>query len=141
MQLAFEEQEELLATSPSSTHRLPFESSTPRVISIVAEAGQKSSGPARGSAVLFITNCSSRHMGAFGIALAQYKLGKPASKLADAIKLLELVIELDLIYIIVTTALLRKRTGSSAFSSNPLLSVIQFREVECADGMALEAAK
>ena len=31
MQLAFEEQEELLATSPSSPHRLPFESSHPPV--------------------------------------------------------------------------------------------------------------
>jgi hypothetical protein len=37
-------------------------------------------------------------MGAFDIALAQYKLSKLTSKLADAIRLLELVIELDLMY-------------------------------------------
>jgi hypothetical protein len=47
---------------------------------------------------VFITNCSSRYMGAFNIALSQYKLSKLASKLADAIRLLELVIELDLMY-------------------------------------------
>jgi hypothetical protein len=37
-------------------------------------------------------------MGAFDIALAQYRLSSLMSKLADAIRLLELVIELDLMY-------------------------------------------
>jgi hypothetical protein len=37
-------------------------------------------------------------MRAFDIAFSQYKLSKLASKLTDAIRLLELVIKLDLMY-------------------------------------------
>ena len=44
------------------------------------------------------TDCSCRYLEAFAVAIIQYKLDRLPSKLTEAIKFLELVIEQDLMF-------------------------------------------
>ena len=52
----------------------------------------------RGGCARSSTDCSSRYLDAFDIAILQYKLDKLPSRRTEAIKFLELVIGVDLMY-------------------------------------------